>query len=72
MRVLLATGNAHKVEEVQHILGSAVAVIGQDTGVEETGTTFEENALLKARALAQATGELAVAGVVSFMFEGGL
>ena len=61
MRVLLATGNPHKVEEVQAILGSAVEVVGQDTGVEETGTTFEENALLKARALAATAGELAVA-----------
>jgi len=61
MRVLLATGNAHKVDEVQHILGPEVEVVGEDTGVEETGTTFEENALIKARALAGATGELAVA-----------
>ena len=61
MRVLLATGNAHKVEEVQHILGPEVEVVGHDTGVEETGTTFEENALLKARALASGLGELAVA-----------
>ena len=61
MRVLLATGNAHKVEEVQHILGPEVDVVGHDTGVEETGTTFEENALIKARALAAATGELAIA-----------
>jgi XTP/dITP diphosphohydrolase len=61
MRVLLATGNAHKVDEVQHILGPDVEVIGQDTGVEETGTTFEENALIKARALTEATGELAIA-----------
>ncbi len=61
MRVQLATGNAHKVDEVQHILGPEVEVVGHDTGVEETGTTFEENALLKARALAVASGELAVA-----------
>ena len=61
MRVLLATGNAHKVEEVQLILGPEVEVVGHDSGVEETGTTFEENALLKARALASSTGELAVA-----------
>jgi XTP/dITP diphosphohydrolase len=61
MRVLLATGNAHKVEEVQHILGPDVEVVGEDTGVEETGATFEENALLKARALATALGELAIA-----------
>jgi XTP/dITP diphosphohydrolase len=59
-RVLLATGNAHKVEEIQHVLGPDVEVVGQDTGAEETGSTFEENALIKARALA-AAGELAVA-----------
>ncbi len=61
MRVLLATGNPHKVEEVQAILGHDVHVAGRDPGVEETGSTFEANALLKARALAAATGELAVA-----------
>ena len=61
MRVLLATGNAHKVEEVKAILGPEVEVEGHDTGVEETGSTFEENALLKARALVRSTGELAVA-----------
>jgi XTP/dITP diphosphohydrolase len=60
MRVLLATGNAHKVEEVQEILGPGYIVDAHDTGVDETGTTFEDNALLKARALAGSTGELAV------------
>jgi XTP/dITP diphosphohydrolase len=60
-RLWLATGNAHKVEEVQAILGSGFEVEARDPGVEETGTTFEENALIKARALAAATGELAVA-----------
>ena len=60
-RLLLATGNAHKVAEVQLILGPSVVVEARDPGVEETGTTFEENALLKARVLADATGELAVA-----------
>ena len=61
MRLLLATGNAHKVSEVQEILGAGYEIEAQDTGVEETGTTFEENALLKARALVAAAGELAVA-----------
>ena len=61
MRVLLATGNAHKAAEIQDILGSAYAVESHDTGVEETGATFEENALIKARALAAEVGELAVA-----------
>jgi XTP/dITP diphosphohydrolase len=60
-QVLLATGNAHKLAEIQQILGDAWHVEAQDPGVEETGDTFEENALIKARALAAATGELAVA-----------
>jgi XTP/dITP diphosphohydrolase len=61
MRVLLATGNAHKVDEVQEILGPSWSVEAQDTGAEETGSTFEENALIKARALAASAGELALA-----------
>lgn len=60
-RVLLATGNAHKVAEIQQILGEAWQVEARDPDVEETGTTFEENALIKARALAAATGEPAIA-----------
>jgi len=60
-RVLLATGNAHKVAEIQRILGDAWRVEAQDPGVEETGDTFEENALIKARALAAASRGLAVA-----------
>ncbi len=61
MRLLLATGNAHKVTELQEILGSSVVVEARATGAEETGATFEENALLKARALAATSGELAIA-----------
>jgi XTP/dITP diphosphohydrolase len=61
MRLLLATGNAHKIAEVQRALGPDVTVEARDTGAEETGTTFEENALIKARALTAATDELAVA-----------
>jgi non-canonical purine NTP pyrophosphatase (RdgB/HAM1 family) len=61
MKVVLATGNAHKVEEIGEILGPVVELSAVDTGVDETGTTFEENALLKARAAALGTGVLAVA-----------
>jgi XTP/dITP diphosphohydrolase len=60
--LVLATGNPHKVEEVAAILapdGWAVEPFVQE--VDETGSTFEENALLKARAAAAATGDLAVA-----------
>ena len=60
-RVLLATGNAHKVDEIQQILGDGWRVVAHDPDVEETGETYEENALIKARALAAATGELAIA-----------
>ncbi|HEY8524348.1 MAG TPA: RdgB/HAM1 family non-canonical purine NTP pyrophosphatase [Acidimicrobiales bacterium] len=60
-RLLLATGNAHKVAEIQAIVGPGWRVEARDPGTEETGTTFEENALLKARALAEVSGELAVA-----------
>jgi XTP/dITP diphosphohydrolase len=65
-RVLLATRNAKKLVELQRILdaalgGGAVALVGLDAApdypeVRETGLTFEENALLKARAGARSTG----------------
>ena len=51
-RLLLATGNAHKVEEVAAVLGDRFEVAAREPGVEETGATVEENALPKARALA--------------------
>ena len=60
-RILLATGNAHKVAEVQAIMGDAWQVEAHDPGVPEIGDSFEANALIKARALAEATGELALA-----------
>jgi XTP/dITP diphosphohydrolase len=60
-RVLLATGNAHKLAEVQSILGEPWLVVARDPAVDETGSTFEENALLKARAVAASVGEVAIA-----------
>lgn len=68
--LVLATRNAHKVVELRRILADAglagVDVVGvgefPDVGeVPETGVTFAENALLKARAVALATGLPAVA-----------
>ncbi len=61
MKVVLATGNAHKVPEIGEILGPLFELDAVDPDVEETGATFEENAVLKARAVAQRTGTLAVA-----------
>ncbi|MFJ8044870.1 RdgB/HAM1 family non-canonical purine NTP pyrophosphatase [Kitasatospora sp. NPDC096147] len=68
-RLVLATRNRHKVTELRDILGAAgldVELVGADAypeipDVPETGVTFAENALLKAHALARATGLPAVA-----------
>jgi len=59
-RLVLATHNAHKVEELRAILGDlleGIELVGYD-GPEpvEDGDTFEANALIKARAAAQHTG----------------
>lgn len=65
MELVLATHNAHKVQEVQAILGASVpglTVLGYD-GPEpvEDGVTFLENALIKARAAYAHTGKPAMA-----------
>lgn len=68
-RVVLATRNQHKVAEIQRILewaGAPVDLVpvSEFQGVDdvpETGLTFAENALLKAHAVAAATGLPAVA-----------
>jgi XTP/dITP diphosphohydrolase len=68
-RLVLATRNEHKVVELRRILEGAglgaFELVGIDAypdvpEVPETGATFEANALLKARAVASSTGELAV------------
>lgn len=67
MKFVLASKNAHKLTEMQSILGElGVEVVlesdvGVDIEVEETGTTFEENSLLKAKAVMEATGLPAIA-----------
>ena len=68
-RVVLATRNAGKVVELRRILEAAgldIELVGMDEfpdvpDVVETGATFAENALLKARAVHEATGLTAVA-----------
>ena len=55
MDIIVATNNQGKVKEIKNILYPHNVMsqmeIGVDIDVEETGTTFEENAFLKARAL---------------------
>jgi XTP/dITP diphosphohydrolase len=65
VRLVLATHNAHKVEELRRILGDrleGIELVGYD-GPEpvEDGLTFGENALIKARAAALHTGLAAIA-----------
>lgn len=68
-RVVLATRNAHKVEELREILTDAgvdLDLVGlrefpEAPVVAETAATFAANALLKARAAAEATGLPALA-----------
>jgi XTP/dITP diphosphohydrolase len=61
-RILLATNNAGKVRELAVLLAGTPFVVASPTDegivldVEETGTTFEENAILKAKAFAEASG----------------
>ncbi len=69
-KLLLATRNQGKIVEFRRILDAispgAIELVGLDQfpglgDVEETGSTFQENALLKAREMSEATGLAAIA-----------
>lgn len=65
MKIVAATANEHKLREFREILHNFVIISEKEAGffeeVEETGLTFEENALIKARAVCRATGLVALA-----------
>ena len=67
MRVVLASKNKHKLEEISKItekFGIDLVLqseLGVDIDVEENGTTFEENSFIKAEAVMKATGLPALA-----------
>ena len=75
MYMILASNNPKKLRELSAILSDmGIEVIAQreagcDFEVEETGTTFAENAYLKAKAVADATGILTVADDSGLMVE---
>lgn len=61
MKIVLATQNAHKIEEMTQILGNTAEVLSLsafplDHELPETGETLRENALEKARYVAQKFG----------------
>ncbi|WP_107850801.1 XTP/dITP diphosphatase [Oceanimonas marisflavi] len=65
-QIVLASGNAKKVAELQTLLGGlGMSVVPQTelgvTDADETGTTFVENAIIKARHAAKVTGLPAIA-----------
>ncbi len=67
MKLVLASKNPKKLKEMNEILsGLGIEVCSQadagvDVDVEETGSTFEENSLLKAKAVMEASGLPAIA-----------
>ena len=64
-RLVVATGNMHKLREIAEIFTDFEVVsqkeMGFDEDVEETGVTFAENALIKARAASKALNCIALA-----------
>lgn len=68
MRIVAATKNRHKIEEIQAIMGEfGMEVVSRadagvpDIEVEEDGDTFEENSEKKAREIMELCGEITVA-----------
>lgn len=65
-KVIFATKNKGKIKEIQAVLGERYNVItmeeaGITVDVEENGKTFEENAVIKAEAIAKICGETVLA-----------
>ena len=66
-RIIFATGNEGKMKEIREILGDldyeilSMKEAGIDMDIVEDGSTFEENAIIKAKAVMERTGQLALA-----------
>ena len=66
-RMIFATGNENKMKEIREILGAIPLEIlsmkeaGVSADIVEDGKTFEENALIKARAICKLAGEMVLA-----------
>ncbi len=66
MKIILASKNRHKAEEIRAILGDDFSLITQDEAgfgdidVVEDGITFEENAIKKAITIMEATGHASI------------
>lgn len=66
-RIIFATGNQGKLDEIKVILDEpgleviSMKEAGIHADIEENGTTFEENAIIKATTIAKETGEIVLA-----------
>ena len=66
-KIIFATGNENKMKEIRQIMGEVPLEIlsmkqaGITADIVEDGTTFEENALIKAKAIAEITKEIVLA-----------
>lgn len=66
-KIIFATGNEGKMKEIREILGDlnweilSLKDAGVDVEIKEDGTTFEENAIIKAKTVMEATGCLTLA-----------
>ena len=67
MRIIFATGNAGKMREIREIMADmdmeicSMKEAGISLDIEENGTTFEENAQIKAKAVAACTKDIVLA-----------
>ncbi len=67
MKIIVATSNAGKIREIKKIFSDdnveivSMGEMGINIEIEENGTTFEENSLIKARTISKLTGEIALA-----------
>lgn len=80
VNVIFATGNKDKMSEIREILDGMHVVTsvksmkeaGVDIDIEENGTTFEENAMIKARAVFEAAKEKGLENVLVLADDSGL
>ena len=66
-KLIFATGNEGKMKEIREILGDldyeilSMKEAGVNVDIVEDGTTFEENAIIKAKTVMEATGSIVLA-----------
>lgn len=66
-KIIFATGNQDKMKEIREIMSNAgdriisLKEAGIEADIEENGTTFEENAIIKAKAVCELTGQIVLA-----------